>query len=212
MVKHCVAISYYNYCDIARYCTNHESRTQKIEKMKLVIILLAFTLLAFTATTDWEIFQSEAGRFQIEMPELPAYNSQLLDTKSGELDLHIYMHEGDADIDDNILYMVTYIDYPEDQINSEMMDKEALVKFYNGSAQGAASSMSGRVTKETEVKVFGYEARNYRIDYLEGEAIMQMQIILVKNRVYALQTIALTQNDKNAAQNRFFNSLELLSE
>ena len=37
-------------------------------------------------------------------------------------------------------------------------------------------------------------------------------IILIKNRVYALQTIALTENDKNAAQNRFFNSFELLND
>ena len=108
--------------------------------------------------------------------------------------------------------MITYIDYPEDQINSETMDKAALVKFYNGSAEGSASSMNGRVTEETEVEVLGHEARNYTIDYLEGEAIMRMQIILIKNRVYALQTVALTENDKNADQNRFFNSFELLND
>jgi hypothetical protein len=180
--------------------------------MKLTIILLAFTLFAFTTVADWEIFQSEAGKFQIEMPELPAYTSQLLDTKGGALELHAYMHEGDSDVDDNILYMITYIDYLEDQINSETMDKAALVKFYNSSAAGAASSMNGRVTEETEVEVLGHEARNYTIDYLEGEAIMRMQIVLIKNRVYALQTIALTQNDKNAAQNRFFNSFELVND
>jgi hypothetical protein len=168
-------------------------------------------LLAFTTVTDWEIFQSEAGRFQIEMPELPAYTSQILDTKSGVLELHAYMHEGDADIDDNILYMITYIDYPEDQINSETMDKVALVKFYNGSAEGSASSMNGRVTEETEVEVLGHEARNFTIDYLGGEAIMRMQVVLIKNRVYALQTVALSKNDKNAAQNRFFNSFELVN-
>jgi hypothetical protein len=180
--------------------------------MKSITTLLTFTLLAFTTAPNWEIFQSEDGRFQIEMPELPAYTSKLLDTKDGTLELHAYMHESDSTIDDNIFYMISYIDYPEDQINSEAMDKETLVKFYNGSAEGAASSMNGRVTEETEVEVFGYEARNYTIDYLEGEAIMRMQVVLIKNRVYALQTIALTKNDKNAAQNRFFNSFELINE
>ena len=180
--------------------------------MKLTMTLLAVTLFAFTTVADWEIFQSEAGKFQIEMPELPAYTSQLLDTEGGTLELHAYMHEGETDIDDNILYMITYIDYPEDRINSETMDKETLVNFYNGSAEGAASSMNGRVTEETEVEVLGYNARNYTINYLDGQAIMRMQVVLVKNRVYALQTIALPEKDKNAAQNRFFNSFELISE
>ncbi|NJN78340.1 MAG: hypothetical protein HC803_08460 [Saprospiraceae bacterium] len=180
--------------------------------MKLPILLLVFTSFAFTTINDWEIFQSEAGKFQIEMPQLPAYVSKVLDTKNGELTMNAFMHEGEAEVDDNILYMISYIDYPEDQVNAENMDKETLVKFYEGSAKGAASSMDGKITAEAEVEVFGYEGRNFRIDYLDGQAIMRMQVILVKNRIYALQTVALPDNDENAAQNRFFNSFELLND
>jgi DNA polymerase elongation subunit (family B) len=180
--------------------------------MKLTILLLAFSSLTITMTNDWQIFQSEAGKFQIEMPELPAFTSQLLSTKSGDLKMSAFMHEGEEGIDDNIMYMISYIDYPENEVNAETMDKMTLTNFYNESAAGSALSMEGKITEEAEAEVLGYDARNFTIKYLDGKAIMRMQLILVRNRAFAIQTVALAANDKNAAQNRFFNSFELLKD
>jgi hypothetical protein len=72
--------------------------------------------------------------------------------------------------------------------------------------------MEGKITEEAEAEVLGYDARNFTIKYLDGKAIMRMQLILVRNRAFAIQTVALAANDKNAAQNRFFNSFELLKD
>lgn len=183
-------------------------------KLRLMILVVAMTSIAATTIdiNDWEIFRFERGLFQIEMPELPAFSSQQLMTDLGELKMSIFMHEGEEGIDDNILYMISFTDYPADKVNAENMDKAALDEYYKGSVQGSVNNMSGVLIDEKTIELFGQEGREIKVDYLEGQAIMRMQILLVKNRMYAIQTIALADNDDNDDQKRFFNSFELLNE
>ena len=70
--------------------------------------------------------------------------------------------------------------------------------------------MDGELKSEKEIEVLGNTGREVVIGYLSGEAIMRMQIIVVDNRMFTLQTIALAVNDDNEAQKRFFNSFELV--
>jgi len=174
------------------------------------IITISILSLAFTMVNDWEIFQYEAGKFRIEMPDLPTVSTQLLSSKIGDLEMHIFMHEGEAGIDDNILYMLNYTDYPETVVNADNMDKAAMKTFFTNSINGAVNNMDGELKAEKEIEVLGKPGREVTIHYLNGEAIMRMQIILLKNRMFTLQTIALAANDDNEAQKRFFNSLEFI--
>ncbi len=176
----------------------------------LTIVVIAIASLAFTVVTDWEIFQSEAGKFQIEMPDLPAVTAQLLTSDLGELEMNVFMHEGEEGIDENILYMVSYTDYPKDKINTTEMDKAALDVYYKGAVNGSVNNLDGKLVTEKTITIFGHEAREVKVDYMNGQAIMKMQILLIENRMYALQVIALAENEGNEAQNRFFNSFELL--
>jgi hypothetical protein len=171
-----------------------------------VITILSFS---FTTINDWEIFQYEKGNFRIEMPDLPTVSTQLLSSKIGELEMHLFMHEGEAGIDENILYMINYTDYPKNILNSTM-EKAALDKFLRSSINGAVNNMDGELKSEKEIEVLGNTGREVVIGYLSGEAIMRMQIIVVDNRMFTLQTIALAVNDDNEAQKRFFNSFELV--
>ena len=171
-----------------------------------VITILSFS---FTTINDWEIFQYEKGNFRIEMPDLPTVSTQLLSSKIGELEMHLFMHEGEAGIDENILYMINYTDYPKNILNSTM-EKASLDKFLRSSINGAVNNMDGELKSEKEIEVLGNTGREVVIGYLSGEAIMRMQIIVVDNRMFTLQTIALAVNDDNEAQKRFFNSFELV--
>ncbi|MFK7949077.1 MAG: hypothetical protein AB8G11_15920 [Saprospiraceae bacterium] len=183
-------------------------------RLHLTTVALAIASIAATTTniSDWEIFRFERGLFQIEMPALPAFSSQQLTTDLGDLKMSIFMHEGEEGIDDNILYMISFTDYPADKINSKKMDEATLDEYYKGSVQGSVSNMGGKLLDEKNIELFGHEAREIKIDYLDGQAVMRMQILLVENRMYALQTVALADNDDNADQKRFFNSFELLNE
>jgi len=183
-------------------------------RLRLVIVALAITSIAATTPNinDWELFRFERGLFQIEMPDLPAFSSQRLTTDLGDLKMSIFMHEGEAGIDDNIFYMISFTDYPADKVNADVMDRTALDEYYKGAVQGSVNNMNGKLLDEKTIDLFGHEGREIKIDYLEGQAIMRMQILLVKNRMYALQTVALADNDDNNDQKRFFNSFELLSE
>lgn len=176
------------------------------------ILLLAIFSLSFSVLNDWEIFQSEKGNFQIEMPELPAVSSQVLQTSLGDIKMNVFMHEGEADIDDNILYMLSYTDYPTEKVNAENMDKESLNKYYEDAVKGSVNNLDGVLKSEETIDIFGHEGRSITVNYMESKAIMKMQILLVKNRMYAIQVIALAENDNNESQNRFFNSFELIPE
>lgn len=178
-------------------------------KNYFIIIIISILSFAFTTVNDWETFEYDKGNFRIEMPNLPTVSTQLLSSKIGDLEMHLFMHEGEAGIDDNILYMLNYTDYPTDIINSEM-DETALEKFFTGSVNGAVNNMEGELKSEKKIEILGNVGREIIINYLNGEAIMRMQIILVGNRMFTLQTIALAANDDNEAQKRFFNSFELI--
>jgi hypothetical protein len=180
--------------------------------MNKYFTILAISVLSFAFTTvnNWEIFQYEKGNFRIEMPDLPTVSTQLLSSKIGDLEMHIFMHEGEAGIDDNILYMLNYTDYPETVVNADDMDEAAMKEFFTNSINGAVNNMDGELKAKKEIEVLGKPGREVTISYLNGDAIMRMQIILVKNRMYTLQTVSLAANDDNEAQKRFFNSLEFI--
>ena len=182
-------------------------------KQRFLIITLAVTAMAATTSIgDWELFRFDRGLFQIEMPDLPAFSSQELSTDIGNLTMSVFMHEGEEGVDENLFYMISFTDYPVDKVNAESMSKAALDEHYKNSLQSTVNNMDGVLIEEKEIELFGHEGRDIKISYFEGQMIMRMQTLLVKNRMYALQTVASADNDNNDSQRRFFNSFELLSE
>ena len=156
--------------------------------MKLYLTILVIAITSIAATTihinDWELFRFDRGLFQIEMPELPAFSSQRLTTDLGELNMSIFMHEGEKGVDDNILYMISFTDYPVDKINAAEMDETTLDEYYKGSVQTSVNNMQGKLLDEKTIDLFGHEGREIKVDYLDGQAIMRMQILLVKKHKY----------------------------
>ena len=182
-------------------------------KQRFLIITLAVTAMAATTSIgDWELFRFDRGLFQIEMPDLPAFSSQELSTNIGNLTMSVFMHEGEEGVDENLFYMISFTVYPADKVNAESMSKAALDEHYKNSLQSTVNNMDGVLIEEKEIELFGHEGRDIKISYFEGQMIMRMQTLLVKNRMYALQTVASAGNDNNDSQRRFFNSFELLSE
>ena len=174
---------------------------------------LATTAIAATDSLgDWQLFRFDRGLFQIEMPDLPAFSSQELTTDIGDLQMSVFMHEGEEGVDENIFYMISFTDYPTDKINASSMSKAALDAHYKSSLQSTINNMDGTLIEENTIDLFGYEGRDIKISYFEGQMIMRMQMLLVNNRMYALQTVATADKDNNGSQLRFFNSFELLSE
>lgn len=180
---------------------------------RFLIMTLAVTAIAATNSTgDWELFRFDRGLFQIEMPDLPAFSSQELTTDIGDLQMSVFMHEGEVGVDENLFYMISFTDYPADKINAETMTKAALAEHYQSSFQTTVKNMDGTLIEEKTIELFGHEGRDIKISYFDGQMMMRMQTLLVKNRMYALQTVATADKDDNDSQQRFFNSFELLSE
>jgi hypothetical protein len=173
---------------------------------KLMVVALVFSTLAFTLSSEWQLFEN--NDLQAFFPKLPKKQVQSINTAIGKLEMNIYMHEAQSeDQDDNLVYGLITTEYPDSIINSETI--EDLESFFRNSIDGAVSNVKGKLLKETEIKINGYPGREIKVDFKDGMAIIRMRLYLVKNKMIMQQTITLTDKDNNKSIERYMNSLKL---
>ena len=67
----------------------------------------------------------------------------------------------------------------------------------------------GKLLTETEISIDEFPGREIRVNYNDGLAIIVMRCYLVHNVMYIVQTIALTEKEKNPSALKFLNSFRL---
>ena len=175
----------------------------------LVTLILFVFLTGFRTHQDWIIYSSAEGKYSVSYPGTPAEQTQKIPSVAGELTMYISILEG-GDTDDNIIYMAAYSEYPADKVNSDM-SKESLERFFKGAAEGGARNMNGKVASITEDGYKGFPARLIvsEIKLEDADFLCLQRIILVKNKVYVLQTITKPDKKSNANGKKFFDSFGL---
>ncbi len=164
-----------------------------------------------TLTQDpgWEEFVSYEGRFRVLTPGDFSVKIDSVSTAIGTLAYHTFYYQPpEADRPENLFYMISYCDYPPEGVHS---DSTALLdEFFASTMDAAAESVQGELLYSAEQKLDGYPGRIWRIDYLQGQAVVKTRAFLVKNRYYAIQTITVESLAMNPASERFFDSFRLL--
>ena len=178
----------------------------KSAKLLSELIIVAFLMLSFKTTNDWILFQTKGC--EIYFPKKPTDQSQTVKTSIGEIKIDIYMYEvPDNEADDNHIYGLMINDYPDSLINSDK--KDLLDHFFRNAVDGAVKNVQGKLLSESKIQLEGYPGREFRIDFKDGLAVIRMRVILVKNKMFMLQTIAETKKDANKSSERFMNSFKL---
>jgi hypothetical protein len=167
---------------------------------------LLTVILSFSTPEDWVLLEN--SNFRILFPQKPQDQTQTVNTALGKLNMETYIYEvPDSQKDDNLIYMLAQTTYPDTAINS---DKTGLIdKFFRGSIDGAVKSVHGKLRSETIIQLNGYPGRKVRIDFNEGLAVINMRFYLVKNILYASETITESKNDSNKSIDKFFGSFSL---
>lgn len=173
--------------------------------MKLFLLFLPFL---FISQDPWQAFSSPVGRFEIQVPGAFTEKSDTVATEVGKLVYKTYFIQLEEGADDNLFYMVSYCDYPESIVISD--STEMVQEFFESTIETAAASVKGEVSYSADVKLDKFPGKQWRIAYLGGKAVIKTKAYLVKNRYYALQTIAWKEKSLNASSNRFFDSFKLL--
>lgn len=156
---------------------------------------------------NWEQYNDFDGRFRVLLPAEWDHRVDSIETAVGELAYHTYWLQTPTDTADNVMYMLSYVDYPEGALHHDSL--ELVSDFLDASQEEAEKSMHGDVLFSTPKKLNGYPGRFWRIDYLDGQASVRTQAFVANNRYYALQTVSKTRKGINNSTDRFFGSLVL---
>lgn len=180
--------------------------------MKKFFLLLigGFLLLNFTLQ-DWQEYKSFEGKFRVLVPAKMTAKVDSIQTEVGKLAYHTHLYQPEAEKEaQNLIYMVSYVDYPELSIHS---DSTALVdEFFDNTVESATEAVMGNLIYSAETSLHEYPGRLWRIEYLEDRAVIKTRAFLVKNRYYAIQTICLKEKALNTASDTFFNSFKIFGE
>ena len=189
-----------------------QNKTMKKSFLGLLIIILATSLLSFkSGKKEWTEFKPENGNCSLIMPGEPTKQEKIVNTALGELKLTIFMFQPDEGTDDNVLYGLSYSEYPAEYINSD--SSAPLIKtFFDNARDGAIKNIQGKLLTETIIKYKQYPGREQIVEIKDGIAILKFRHYLVKNRVYTMQVITLAKDNFNKSINKFLDSFKLTGE
>lgn len=156
---------------------------------------------------QWEDFRSYEGRFRVLMPGEVIENTQLMEMPIGEVRFHTFYCELKDPGADNLVYILSYCDYPEGGMHSD--STQLLADFFDATLEGAAESVTGKVIYSQDHSYKNYPGRVWRIDYLEGKAVIKTRAFMVGQRFYSLQTITTKERSLNNSTEKFFESFRL---
>lgn len=171
---------------------------------------MALSSLIFNITDkDWVIIKSKAEGYQVAFPGQPVEENESVDSELGKLKMNMLTYEvTDEATDKNLVYLFNYTDYPEGKL--DYSDSAMVESILDGAVNGAAKNVEGKIISVTPLTYKEHAGKEVRIDFKDGMAVIAIRCYLVKNRIYLLEVIALTENDKNENQSKFLNSFELL--
>lgn len=180
--------------------------------MKYLLILLCIGISSTNgfAQSDWQLFTSMDGNFKIQTPAKLVENVDTLETAIGTMAYHTFYYQPTKEKgkDMNEMYMVSYVDYPEGGMHADSMT--LLEDFFANTIEAAVETVKGELRYTSDLEDIDYPGKLWRIDYLEGKAIMKTRAFLVNNRYYSIQTIAFKDKHLNTLTDRFMDSFQLL--
>jgi hypothetical protein len=173
----------------------------------LVVLAISAVSVGFRSPADW--LQFRADGYSALFPVKPTANTKTIPSELGELQLNINMYDASKSgkKDDNLIYMSMSTEYPQSAVHSDM--KEKLPTLFRGAIDGSVKNVNGKLLSEKEIGLDGYPGREIKVDFKDGLAIINARYYLVKNRMYAIQTITLTERFPNESQERFMSSFQL---
>lgn len=158
---------------------------------------------------NWREFNSYDGNFSILSPGAMVEKVDSVTTPIGKLAYHTFFFQTEQQNADNVVYMISYCDYPPGTIHSD--STELLEEFFAATLEAAQESVDGELVYERSAKHKGYPGKIWRINYLEGQALIKTHAFVVQNRYYTLQTVTRKSRSINLSSEKFLDSFKLLS-
>lgn len=156
----------------------------------------------------WFEIQSNEGKFRIVAPGEMKAKVDSIDTDLGKMAYHTLFYQSEEEGADNLIYMLSYCDYPEYSMHSDSV--ELVNEFFDATMESAKSSVRGEVIYSDKFTHQDFPGRFWRIDYLNGQAVIKTKALIAGRRYYALQTITKKSKSLNRSTDKYLDSFRLL--
>ena len=158
----------------------------------------------------WRTYKDYEGRFEILSPDAMKSKTDSVGTPVGKLAYHTHFYQPEADdvTAENFMYMVSYCDYPEGSLHQD--STELLEAFFEATMEEAAFSVNGKLMYAGERNYLGYPGRFWRIDYLDGQAVIKTWGLVAGRRYYAIQTVTVKSRNLNRSSDNFLDSFRII--
>jgi len=175
----------------------------------LVLIVSFVSINALAAqTSDWEELKSYEGRFRVLFPGEPQLKIDTITTEVGRLAYHTYFYQSKDTTADNLIYLLSYCDYPEDTF---IADSTALIdEFFEVTIDASVSAVNGELAYSADRPYFEHPGRFWRINYRNGNAVLKTRAFLAGQRYYSLQVATVRPRSLNPASDQFLESVRIL--
>ncbi|MGH2667497.1 hypothetical protein [Flavobacterium sp.] len=180
-----------------------------LKKTLIIYSLLLLLLAGFNINSNWYSFESKSFGFKIEFPQKPTLSSDNAQTELGVLKIKTIVYDAEASKsqDDNLTYLVNYIEYPASKVNSN--NKQQLQSIYENTIKTTVQNTSGKLIKTQVAFINGYEGRNIIVD-MQDKVQLNMRVVLVNNKMYLMQVFTKSNKSLNESLKRFMKSFVLL--
>lgn len=177
---------------------------------KILLLFSFFTLPFISNNNKWKEYISYEGEFKVETPGEIKEVINTAETTLGQLEYHIFVHQ-DTDSDaDNLMYMISYCDYPQGSIHSD--STELIKEFFDATIEESTKSVYGKLIYSNDIKVHNFPGKLWRVDYGEGRGIIRTKAFIKGNRFYTIQTACNRDKSLNMSSDKFMDSFYLLDE
>lgn len=160
---------------------------------------------------DWQLFRHFDGNFSVLVPGVLEEKISLFSTKIGQIEGHTHFFYDKNEGADNTFYLVKWWDFPSNSMHSD--STELLADFWKTTLEGEAENLGGKIIWQTDASFdTRWPGQSARIDYRKGEAVAKIRCLLVRNRLFTLETLCPAAHALNPSTDRFFDSFRLLSD
>ncbi|NLR91679.1 hypothetical protein [Flammeovirga agarivorans] len=147
--------------------------------------------------------------YKIKFPKETEIREMETPTEYGNAKVVVECYQPKLVNDDNLIYMVMIIKYPEDITLTDNFD---LDDYYSNVIQRALNGRQTTLISKNKVSENGISGIEMKESFRDGQIVIKQKVFLKGNSQIALQVMTIPNNDDNKSMNSFFDSFEFIEE
>lgn len=158
----------------------------------------------------WISYSAPDGSFTVRLPDEPVMESQTTSTEAGDIEIAMYMVEGD-----DHAWVLSHNGFPDAIAEVIASGDDATIQsLLDGGRDGAVSNVGGTLQDEKRITVDGFPGREFTFEAsASGQAITgTARAILANGRMYQLLNLTTDAGADPAIVQAFFDSFQLTLE